>query len=570
MRKAVESVSAALDRKGECEVIVVDDASGSDHRSKNENLCREYSCTLLVHDSRRGAAASRNTAIAQSNGKWIAFLDDDVIADKQWYFQARKRIMSASDAVAGIEGKVVPLGKGLWDKEVENKNGKLYLTCNCIYNAAILKKENGFDQRFNGKHPSCEDHELAARMLRWGDIPFDGSITVYHTARSVSLIAYVQNSVSRMKEQLEAEFYFYMKQRDRYHLFRHRTSFFGTLKAICLKHIVTTFKRRLLPDIIGHPLQSLSLFASCIIEQLTAWVLLPVFVGRFFKGRERYFTNDIDLQRTSSVWNFKKSVTTENLVFKRSVVKSMLFPITNTPGYSARSLLRVMRKKIDAETECKCYIRIDDVFLEKRELVVGLCKVFQRFKAPFCAAVPGQYLTDERYADLCSLIIDSGGTIALHGFSHHGMFGPYVSEFLQMQFGEFARKVENVFRCTSDEWKPKILIPPFNAISRYHIKEAAKYFKVICGGPETARFTDGCFGPVALTYGTWYFPSFYPFYSNAKTVNRTKALSFLKKTKGIACVTLHMEHEAQNNYADISELLQSNSPIIFSWESYLS
>jgi len=570
LQNALQSLSIAIGSTNDCEVFVIDDASNPEHQRNNKSHCNDYSYSHIIHEIRQGAAASRNTGIFISQGEWIAFLDDDVIVDADWYVQLKRRIGSLSDTTIGIEGKVVPCGNGIWDTEVENETGKLYLTCNCIYKAAILKKENGFDGKFNGMYPSCEDHELAARMLRWGKIVFDASIFVVHAARCVSLIPYCKNSFIRMKAHLEAEYYFYVKQRDRYHMFRHKASFFGTIKAVCEKHVVTTFKRRCIQSIVLHPLQSLVLFVSCVLEQATAWVLLPLFMSRFIHGKEVFFDADLDFAKTRDFWNFKKNVPYSDFIIKSSKVKSAIFPLLRAPVYSAKPLLGRIRRIVKAETECKCFMRVDDVFLENSNMVFDLCKVFKDHNTPFCAAIPGHYLIDGIYKHVIDLIVASGGSIAVHGFCHQGMFGPYASELMQMQYEEFEKKTKEVFEAIPKNIKLRILVPPFNAISRYHIQEASKLFKVICGGPETARFTDGCFGPVALANGSWYFPSFFPFYSNAKTVIRSKAMTFLKKTRGIACVTLHMHHEARNGYSDVKQLLGEHSQSISSWETLAS
>jgi hypothetical protein len=306
------------------------------------------------------------------------------------------------------------------------------------------------------------------------------------------------------------------------------------------------------------------------LEQATAWVLLPLFMSRFIHGKEVFFDADLDFAKTRDFWNFKKNVPYSDFIIKSSKVKSAIFPLLRAPVYSAKPLLGRIRRIVKAETECKCFMRVDDVFLENSNMVFDLCKVFKDHNTPFCAAIPGHYLIDGIYKHVIDLIVASGGSIAVHGFCHQGMFGPYASELMQMQYEEFEKKTKEVFEAIPKNIKLRILVPPFNAISRYHIQEASKLFKVICGGPETARFTDGCFGPVALANGSWYFPSFFPFYSNAKTVIRSKAMTFLKKTRGIACVTLHMHHEARNGYSDVKQLLGEHSQSISSWETLAS
>ncbi len=63
------------------ELWLVDDASTDDSRSCINRLAAEDPRIRVIHlDKNSGAAVARNTAIAQANGRYIAFLD----ADDQW------------------------------------------------------------------------------------------------------------------------------------------------------------------------------------------------------------------------------------------------------------------------------------------------------------------------------------------------------------------------------------------------------------------------------------------------------------------------------------------------------
>lgn len=64
------------------EVIVVDDNNpGSDGRKATESIMEKYRhdkrVIYIQHEKNKNGAAARNTAVAHSHGKYIAFLDDD-------------------------------------------------------------------------------------------------------------------------------------------------------------------------------------------------------------------------------------------------------------------------------------------------------------------------------------------------------------------------------------------------------------------------------------------------------------------------------------------------------------
>ena len=112
----------------------------------------------------------------------------------------------------------------------------------------------------------------------------------------------------------------------------------------------------------------------------------------------------------------------------------------------------------------------------------------------------------------------------------------------------------------------KIFVPPFNALGREQIVYLSRYFKIICGGPETARFTDCFAGPAALAESSWYFPAFHPFYDNAKNILKSRALDEALKWKGFLCIGVHMSVEAQDGFGVLLELVDRISGKWTSWK----
>jgi hypothetical protein len=111
-----------------------------------------------------------------------------------------------------------------------------------------------------------------------------------------------------------------------------------------------------------------------------------------------------------------------------------------------------------------------------------------------------------------------------------------------------------------------ILVPPFNAIDREQIQRWSKVCSIICGGPETARFTDQHYGPVALSNAGWYFPSIQPFYGDAKAMSGNNVSSLIKSLKGPLCLTMHFTQEQQDNFNCLTEFLEKIYPYISRWE----
>jgi hypothetical protein len=403
-------------------------------------------------------------------------------------------------------------------------------------------------------------------MMRRGSVVFEKNISVVHAPRRISLISYCAYSFARMKSHLEAEYYFFVKQRDQYHRFRHCPTFFGTVAAILFKYTVTTLRRRAAADLLRHPLQCAALVVSCLLEQAYAWTLAPVFVMRFAAGKAGFFMDKVDMQRTCGLWKANTPLSTADFLMKRSIARSLAFPLLRLPVYSAVPALVRLGKSSPQRQLPQCYLRIDDMFLDRTGDIEALCGVLREHHVPFLASITGDQMADTRFSRCLDTIVSSGGEIGLHGFYHQGTFGPFASEILQMTFKEIRRNIERVMERIPGGLRPIAFVPPFNAISREQIYLAGTYFSIVCGGPETARFTDGCFGPLALKNGSLYFPAFFPFYSAAADIMRFKALETLNRLGGIACVTVHMPHEADNGFADVKRLVRMLAKTAVSWK----
>jgi len=67
------------------EVVVVDNGSTDDTRQVVERMARTSTVAVrMVAEPSPGVAHARNRGIAESRGEWIAFSDDDQIADRDW------------------------------------------------------------------------------------------------------------------------------------------------------------------------------------------------------------------------------------------------------------------------------------------------------------------------------------------------------------------------------------------------------------------------------------------------------------------------------------------------------
>ena len=125
---------------------------------------------------------------------------------------------------------------------------------------------------------------------------------------------------------------------------------------------------------------------------------------------------------------------------------------------------------------------------------------------------------------------------ALHGFTHQARQVKFHSEFIGLSANEtddYLKKALEKFRAYG--LKTDAFIPPYNTIDLQNYEALRKYFKIICGGPETIKYFGFKITPVYLS-GALYVPSYRPLYGRAEMV--TDFLETFKPT-GILPITLH-------------------------------
>ena len=172
LAQCLAAISCRIRNDPDVEVKVVDDGSDQENAEKNEELCRTNGANYHRLEKNHGMAVARNMGISQSAGEWLVFIDDDFRVAVDWLATLKKTLCSQPESVIGVEGRIDPAGEGLWDKEVQNQNGGLYLTCHIAYRKYLIDMIRGFDPQFEFEGPFCEDHEIAVRALRHGDIVF--------------------------------------------------------------------------------------------------------------------------------------------------------------------------------------------------------------------------------------------------------------------------------------------------------------------------------------------------------------------------------------------------------------
>lgn len=171
LENAIES--AVNQTYSNIEIIVVDDNNPDTEFRKNnillmKNIMKKYNnIKYIMHEKNKNGAAARNTGIKHSNGKYIAFLDDDDV-----FFENKVEIQH-NYLVNNKNYKCVGCGYIQNGKIHENKlYGNLtkeILTLEFCFTTSVLFFEksalddiNGFDERFI-RH---QDYELLLKYFK--------------------------------------------------------------------------------------------------------------------------------------------------------------------------------------------------------------------------------------------------------------------------------------------------------------------------------------------------------------------------------------------------------------------
>src|SRR3954453_14953002 len=167
------------------ELILVDDRpGGSPLRPDRPGLPP----VRVVRTGGGGPARARNLGWRTARTEWIAFLDDDVVPDPDWYQRLEKDIADLAADVAGSQGRVrVPLPEGRrptdWERGTAGLATSSWITADLAYRRSALAAVGGFDERF--PRAFREDSDLALRIMDTGARLTRGQRWITHPVRPV-------------------------------------------------------------------------------------------------------------------------------------------------------------------------------------------------------------------------------------------------------------------------------------------------------------------------------------------------------------------------------------------------
>src|SRR3954462_8012656 len=140
----------------------------------------------VVRTGGGGPAAARNLGWRTAHTGWIAFLDDDVVPDPDWYEKLADDLAALPADVAGTQGRVrVPLPEHRrptdWERGTAGLATSSWITADLAYRRAALAAVGGFDERF--PRAFREDSDLALRVMDTGSRLSRGERRITHPVR---------------------------------------------------------------------------------------------------------------------------------------------------------------------------------------------------------------------------------------------------------------------------------------------------------------------------------------------------------------------------------------------------
>ena len=203
IEKSLTSLINQTLEKENYEIIVVDNASTDNTRDITTKFLKLHTNIKYINEPVLGLSQSRNTGWQNSEGKYVAYLDDDAVADPDWLKNILSVFRNAKPAPGIVGGKIDPIWESDppawlsdqmiraltvidWSKEpVVLNNTHMWLAgANIAYQKSLFLKHGGFDVSLGRKGQnllSCEETILNSIIEDAGyNIYYDPSIRVRH------------------------------------------------------------------------------------------------------------------------------------------------------------------------------------------------------------------------------------------------------------------------------------------------------------------------------------------------------------------------------------------------------
>jgi glycosyltransferase involved in cell wall biosynthesis len=212
------------------EVIVVDNNSTDNTSIVVDEFCRRYFNIRYCQESQQGLSHARNRGWRGARGQYVAFMDDDAEASRDWLATGFRCFCEVQPAPMGIGGRIIPVYSSAkpewfqdeWETHSWGRHprfltkGESFSGANMIFKKEVLEEFGGFDVRLGVTGPYLSvGEETAVFQKIWqakGDARFyyAPEMLVYHTVPAYKMTfsyplkrAFVTGQVSSLQDRLK-------------------------------------------------------------------------------------------------------------------------------------------------------------------------------------------------------------------------------------------------------------------------------------------------------------------------------------------------------------------------------
>jgi biofilm PGA synthesis N-glycosyltransferase PgaC len=175
------------------EVLIVDDGS----RDETVAVARRYPVRVLRHETNRGLAAARNTALAEVRTEFVAAIDADVELEPDWLARTMRNFGRAG--VVGVGGKLLEKythgpGNAYRAERMKQHYGEEWRLdpgplggCDAVFRIGALREAGGYNERYRTNYEDCD---MSRRLMaKGGQLVYEPAAVCWHlrtdTIRSV-------------------------------------------------------------------------------------------------------------------------------------------------------------------------------------------------------------------------------------------------------------------------------------------------------------------------------------------------------------------------------------------------
>ena len=139
----VDAVESLLGQRTEgkftYDIVIVDNGSVDGTRDVGQSLASSESLISYHYEPQPGVAAARNCGVRVSQGEWIAFFDDDQIADPRWLVEL---LSYAIERQARVVGGAVRL-------DLPEHSRKLPVSVRRLFGETVVRKPREYSRKFS-------------------------------------------------------------------------------------------------------------------------------------------------------------------------------------------------------------------------------------------------------------------------------------------------------------------------------------------------------------------------------------------------------------------------------------